>query len=146
MLLTLGVNSVNLIPNPTAEEAIVELMSICDPLGLQIIRIRTDSIKYAVSLGPLDTLILEREWYYWTVQSLVGLSKDAALKLCSTHGQDIRALGYGRRGLTVDELRETLCNRYYAATGQRCCSWHVDTLDGLRVLFDRLIEENEGDD
>lgn len=89
---------------------------------------------------PVQIVTLRRHWYYWEATAHPGLSKEEAVELCRTDGKDVRALGYGRKGLTPEELETILEEEYHQVVGGYCREWHCDTLSGLGVLMRRLAE------
>lgn len=89
---------------------------------------------------PVQLVTLRRHWYYWSVTAHPGLPKEDAIELCRTNGQDVRALGYGRKGLTPEELETILEEEYHQVFAGYCREWHCDTLSGLGILLRRLAE------
>lgn len=93
---------------------------------------------------PNQTLQLKRHAWYWVVRVEPGLSKEAAVDLCRAHGKVVRALGYGRRPLSPEELEGILSNRYHQELYEGyCLEWHCDTITGLQILVERLAEGNK---
>lgn len=113
-----------------------ELELIFSPLNIEVVPTLNGWFEV---FHPGQHLFLKRGGFYWTVMANPGLPKEAAVDLCATWGDTVRALGFGRRGLTPQELREILSSEYHEYDGGYCRSWDCDSLPGLRVLVEKLI-------
>lgn len=103
---------------------------------------QVDDGEYQVLL-PNQTLQLKRHSWYWVVRADPGLSKEAAVSFCRAHGKDARALGYGRKSLSPEELEQVLSSQYHQEFYDGYCrEWHCDSITSLQMLIKRLAEED----